>query len=223
MVAPVDRKPVTPDAKTERKYLNIVRHYESCLEKHGDTHLGVDWPKVEQVDARYKVMLEVIRDAPSEPVQIMDFGCGASHLYEYILKRNIRNIVYSGLDLSKAFVSLSQRKFPLLTYYCVDVLDDHTDLPIFDYVVMNGVFTEKRDLTFEEMFAYFKRMITRVFQLANVGIAFNVMSKHVDWEREDLFHLPLDILAEFLTESISRKYVMRNDYGLYEYTVYVYK
>src|SRR5260221_3771151 len=29
----------------DKKYLAIVSHYESCLERHGDTHLGVDWPR----------------------------------------------------------------------------------------------------------------------------------------------------------------------------------
>jgi hypothetical protein len=87
---------------------------------------------------------------------------------------------------------------------------------------MNGVFTEKRSLSFEEMWRYVQSMLTRAFELTSVGMAFNVMSKHVDWERDDLFHLPLDLLAEFLTRSVSRHYVIRNDYGLYEYTVYVY-
>lgn len=54
-------------------------------------------------------------------------------------------------------------------------------------------------------------------------MAFNVMSKNVDWEREDLFHMPLDELSAFLTSSISRNFIIRNDYGLYEYTVYVYR
>ena len=40
--------------------------------------------------------------------------------------------------------------------------------------------------------------------------------------RDDLFHLPLDLLAEFLDTLLSRHFVIRNDYGLYEYTVYVY-
>ncbi len=54
-------------------------------------------------------------------------------------------------------------------------------------------------------------------------MAFNVMSKHVDWEREDLFHLPFDTLAEFLKKELTRNFVFRNDYGLYEYTTYVYR
>ena len=62
-----------------------------------------------------------------------------------------------------------------------------------------------------------------MYPLARRGIAFNVMSKHVDWERDDLFHLPFDVLAAFLRAEISRHYQFRADYGLYEYTAYVYR
>jgi SAM-dependent methyltransferase len=208
----------------KKPYLSIVSHYESCLQEHGDTHLGVDWPKAEDVDTRHRVMLDVIRPRPSgEVVRLLDFGCGASHLYEYIQASGIDGIQYSGLDLSRRFVDLSESKFPANTYYCVDVLDDAVDLPRFDYVVMSGVLTEKRDLSYEEMLTFARRLITKVFDVAEIGMAFNVMSKHVDWERDDLFHLPFDTLAAFLRADVSRDFVFRNDYGLYEYTAYVYR
>jgi hypothetical protein len=105
----------------------------------------------------------------------------------------------------------------------MDLLDDDAALPMFDYIVLNGVFTEKRELSFDEMFSYFKQLVSRVFAHAAVGIAFNVMTKHVDWEREDLFHLPFDTLAAFLKKELTRNFVFRNDYGLYEYTTYVYR
>jgi len=206
-----------------KKYRDIVSHYESCLEKYGDSPLGVDWTKPEIVDKRYQVMLGVIkRDQPSH-IRLLDFGCGASHLYEYIRKNNLSSIEYSGLDLSEKFIELSKRKFPQIAYYCVDILDENVDIPSFDYIVMNGVFTEKCSLSFDEMFDYFKKVVGKVFAKAEKGVAFNVMSKQVDWEREDLFHLPLDLLADFLTKNISRNFVIRNDYGLYEYTTYVYR
>jgi SAM-dependent methyltransferase len=208
----------------DKKYLNIVSHYESCLAQHGDTHLGVDWPKSEDVEKRHRVMLEVIKpESRSEKVSLLDFGCGAAHLNEYIVERGIENIEYSGLDLSEQFVRLSQSKFPASKFYCLDVLDENSSLPKFDYIVLSGVFTEKRELSFEEMFAYFRRLATRVFQHAQIGIAFNVMSKHVDWERDDLFHLPFDLLADFLQKELTRNYIIRNDYGLYEYTTYVFR
>ena len=51
---------------------------------------------------------------------------------------------------------------------------------------------------FDEMLFYFKQLLQKVFHHAQIGIAFNVMSKHVQWERDDLFHLPFDLLAQFL-------------------------
>lgn len=206
-----------------KKYLSIVDHYNACLEKHGDNHLGVDWPKREDAEARYRVMLGVISWEIPEKVSLLDFGCGASHLYEYILKNKISNIDYSGLDLSEKFISLSRSKFPSNNYYCMDILDDKNDIPMFDYTVMNGVFTEKRDLSFEEMFEFFQAVLKRVFIFTKKGMAFNVMSKQVDWERNDLFHLSFDSLASFLTKEISRNFIIRHDYKLYEYTVYVFK
>ena len=208
----------------EKKYLGIVSHYESCLAIHGDTHLGVDWPKAQDVETRYRVMLDVITNqSAAAPVSLLDFGCGTAHLEEYILKMGIGNIEYAGLDLSEKFIQICRNKFPANRFYCLDVLAGASDLPKFDYVVLNGVFTEKRDLSFDEMFSYFKRLIMRVFEKAEIGIAFNVMSKHVDWERDDLFHLPFDSLATFLQQELSRHFVIRNDYGLYEYTTYVYR
>jgi SAM-dependent methyltransferase len=208
----------------EKKYLNIVSHYESCLAEHGDTHLGVDWPRSEDVEKRHRVMLEVIKpEQRDRKVSLLDFGCGAAHLNEYIVARGLDHIEYSGLDLSDKFIRLSQSKFPASKFYCLDVLDENSSLPKFDYIVLSGVFTEKRELSFEEMFAYFRRLVIRVFQHAEIGIAFNVMSKHVDWERDDLFHLPFDMLADFLQQELTRNYVFRNDYGLYEYTTYVYR
>jgi SAM-dependent methyltransferase len=205
-----------------KSYLSIVRHYESCLKAHGDTYRGVDWPNEADAQTRYRVMLEVINERPTAKVSLLDFGCGASHLYEYILRQQLAHIAYSGLDLSPAFINLSRTKFPAIPYYSLDILDD-ASLPDFDYIVMNGVFTEKRELTFDEMFRYFKDVVTQVFNKAKRAIALNVMSSHVDWERHDLFYLPLDTLAAFLTKQLTRDFVIRNDYGLYEYTAYIYR
>jgi hypothetical protein len=73
------------------------------------------------------------------------------------------------------------------------------------------------------MLDYFERTLSATFAKAERGIAFNVMSKHVDWERTDLFHLPFDTLARILIRALTRNFVIRNDYGLYEYTTYVYR
>jgi cyclopropane fatty-acyl-phospholipid synthase-like methyltransferase len=219
------RKEADLEIHNETKiYDSIVRFCESCLDKYGDTYLGAAWTKTQKnADTRYRVMLEVIQPSVSRNIKLLDFGCGASHLYQYIIKQELNNIEYSGLDISDKFLSLSKQKFPSIIYYNMDILTNHDTLPHFDYVVMNGVFTAKCALSFTDMLQYFKKVLQIVFSKTNVGIAFNVMSKQVDWERDDLFHLPFDSLGSFVTTHLSRNFVIRHDYGLYEYTVYVYK
>lgn len=209
----------------KKAYNNIVLHYENCLDKHGDTHLGVDWPIFEDVAKRYKVMLEVTKDnfLANKKNSLLDLGCGTAHLYEYILNKDIKNIEYSGLDISQKFVDFAELKFPNNNFYCMDVLDSDNLLPNFDFIIMNGVFTEKRELSFQEMWEYFTDMINIVFEKSNIGVAFNLMSKNVDWERDDLFHVSLDMLSDFICKNLTRNFIIRNDYGLYEYTVYIYK
>jgi hypothetical protein len=46
---------------------------------------------------------------------------------------------------------------------------------------------------------------------------------HLDWQRDDLFHVSFDSMAQFLTKRISRHFQFRQDYGLYEFTTYAYR
>lgn len=206
-----------------RGYHTLVDHYEKCLAQHGDSHLGVDWPSAQDAATRYRVMLDVMGESHGKPLTLLDFGCGAAHLYEYLLDHDRSDISYVGVDVSEKFVELCRRKHPAVPFHCIDALADGATLPTADYIVMNGVLTEKRDLSFDDMRQFMERLLPRVFRSARVGLAFNVMSHHVDWQREDLFHLPYDTIAAFLRDRVSRHFVFRADYGLYEYTVYVFR
>ena len=204
---------------TNKPYTSIVAAWEECLRRHGDNAPGVGWFR-NDADLRYQVMLELLRS--DHDVTLLDFGCGASHLYEFIRRRGLDGIRYSGLDVSRSFLQLSRRKFPDITYHDVDLLDDDAVIPIFDYVVMNGIFTYRGRLSDDEMFDYMCRLLSRIASRTRVGLAFNAMSTQVDSRRADLFHLPVDRVLDFLASEISRHVVVRHDYSLYEFTVYVY-
>lgn len=208
----------------EPNYKILIDHYESCFKEYGDSHKGVDAPNLEDHLKRYEVTLQII-SKKYENVTILDFGCGTAMLYEYILGTYWKEHVakYTGLDLGETYINHCKTKFKDIDFYNIDILLNPDIIPNFDYVLLQGVFTEKRELSFDDMWTYFTSLLTVVFKKANIGISFNVMAKAVDWEREDLFHVPMDLLAKFLTTNISRNFVIRNDYGLYEYTVYVYK
>lgn len=191
----------------------IVQHYEKCFEEYGDSYKGVDWPNEQDALTRYGVMLDVVKQ---KPASILDFGCGLGHLYQYILNNKI-NVIYYGYDLSQTFVNVCKNKFTTIPFYSCNPLSA-------DYVIANGVFTEKCTLGYESMVSHFSKTVKKAFDLARIGLAFNVMSTHVDWERDDLFHVSMDWMADFVIKVLgTRNFVMRNDYGLYEYTTYVYR
>lgn len=203
----------------------ISTHCETYLQTHGDTHLGVGWPNEADAQVRYGVMLGLVQEASiSAPVRILDFGCGLAHFYQYILDKGLQHrIQYTGLDVSEKYLELAQAKYPEVPFLAIDVLENPDALPAFDYILMNGVLTQKCTVGFDQMWTYTQQLLQTVYSKAQKGLAFNVMTKHVDWERDDLFHLPLDTLAAFLKENVSRHVVFRHDYGLYEYTTYVYR
>lgn len=202
-----------------KPYAPIVAACEDFLRLHGDSAPGVGWLR-NDADLRYQVMLDILRS--TSDTTLLDFGCGAAHFYEFIRRRGLNGIRYSGLDVSPEFLQLSRRKFPDVTFYDVDLLDDDVTIPVFDYVVMNGVFTYRDRLSDDQMFDYMCQLLPRVASRTTVGLAFNAMSTQVDSRRADLFHLPLDKVLGFLSREISRHVVVRHDYSLYEFTVYVY-
>ncbi len=202
-------------------YLKIAEHYKKCFEDHGDNHLGVDWPKYEDTLTRYEVMLDLINE--NNKVSLLDFGCGLGHLYKFILDEKKENkIVYSGLDINKNFYDHCSKKYPEVNFFLKDI-NINNEIPNFDYIVCNGTFTEKRDLSYEEMFDFMTNTLKILWSKTNKGISFNVMSKLVDWERDDLFHVSMDEIGLFLKNNLSKNFIIRNNYKLYEYTIYVYK
>ena len=130
----------------------------------------------------------------------MDFGCGLAHLYEHIRLRPklSAQVIYTGSDISSKFVEACRLKYPNLKFTYFDVLQ--SDIPeTVDYIVMNGVVTEKRNLSFDYMFSFMCKVLERTFKFVERGIAFNIMSSAVDYERDDLLHCPIDAIVKFIT------------------------
>src|SRR3546814_11302720 len=121
-------------------------------------------------------MLEVMREPVGTPISLLDFGCGAGHLLKYIRRRGLSYVDYRGLDVSAPFIALCRTKFPEVAFHETDVLAGTDGLPACDYIVLNGVFTDKRELAWDAMFAYMGRVLAALWPPARRGLAFHVMS-----------------------------------------------
>ncbi len=212
---------------TEPIYRGIVDFCEACFEEHGDSYLGAGWTRsAELADLRYQVVLDLV-PAQGRPASLLDFGCGAGRLYDYLKRTQTEGIEYAGLDVSERVLEFARGKYPEVSFYRLDLLEAQRNkrpvqLPVFDYVVMNGVFSYRGEIARDDMVTYQQELIVAAAEHARRGLAWNVMSTWVDWERDDLFHVPLDETAEFVTRTFGREFVIRHDYQQFEYTVYVY-
>jgi SAM-dependent methyltransferase len=213
------------EAAANRPYHSLVRMVEELYAEHGDSHRGLGYPKEEGFDVRYHVYLDVIRAAAARAeCTLLDVGCGTARLLDLIKASDRKEINYRGVDLSARLIEAANKKHPEAEFVCGDPFDLKeiwSTRP--DYVVFGGIFTCRLQMGVEEMTDYMIRLLRLAFTHCELGIAFNVMSQHVDWQRNDLFHVPFDRMAEILQTNFSRHYLFRADYGLYEYTVYLYR
>lgn len=203
----------------------LVTHYERCLDRYGATPKGVDWPSVPDLEIRFATLLSLLEGtaAESRPV-VLDLGCGTGLLLDYLRATGrLDSVEYQGIDLSPAMVTAARARWPGHDISCRDVVSDPLPERSVDFVIMNGVLTEKQTLSHEAMVAIAQELVVAAFTAARVGVAFNAMSRHVDWQRPDLFHWGFDELSAFLRERVSRHYTFRSDYGLYEYCAFVWR
>ena len=199
----------------------IVRHYDECLRKHGATPAGVDWPSATDLATRFGVMLELLSDAGERP-ELLDLGCGPGLILDYLAATGkIDRVRYRGIDLSTEMIEMARTRWPQHDFSCHDIVASPLAEQSVDVVIMNGVLTERVALDVATMTALAESLVAAAFRAARVGVVFNVMNAHVDWQRDDLFHWPFDALAGFLSREVSRHYTFRADYGLYEYTCVV--
>jgi SAM-dependent methyltransferase len=181
----------------------------------------VDWPSGADLATRFGVMLELLAEAGERP-ELLDVGCGPGLMLDYLSATdNIARVQYRGIDLSSAMVELARTRWPRHEFSCRDIVAAPLPEQSVDVVIMNGVLTERVSLDIETMTLLAQSLIAAAFRVARVGIAFNVMNAHVDWQRDDLFHWPFDALAGFLRREVSPNYMLRADYGLHEYTCIV--
>lgn len=212
-------------ARTTRAadYLAIQQHYEDALAHFGPSVQGVDWPNAEDLQTRFNVMLSGVPHTDG-PVRLLDVGCGVGLLFDHLVDHIVPGSwTYAGLDISPAMIEQARRRHPQARFMVRDLIANPDLGETFDFAILNGVFTVKRELPQAAMENFVQALLSSVWPLCRLGLAFNVMSTHLAQTREDLFHWPMDSAVGFASRALSPEVRVRADYGLFEYTTFVYR
>lgn len=216
-------------------YKNIEEYYSLTFDKHGATPEGLAWDNQINLDKRYEVMFDLIKYKEQSHIAnstLLDFGCGYGGFYKW-LKDQTYYPNYTGIDINRTIIEKARELHPEQSFGVIDIHNEDDwesfNNPIickesYDYITMNGVFTIKNTLTQKEMWEFMTSTLKKLWTKTNNGIAFNVMSKIVDYEREDLFHVSFDEISSWIYSELQcSKFIIRQDYGLREFCVYAYK
>jgi SAM-dependent methyltransferase len=205
-------------------YHALKEHYERKLQEYGPNSKGMDWPNPEDLEKRFKILSGVIKFEGNVKTSLLDLGCGVGLFIPFLSENKILDkLNYKGVDISEKMIEAAKILHPTFDFELRDILQSPFESESFDYIIMNGLLTEKQSMSQLEMTKFAQDIIQTSFKICNQGLSFNVMSSHVDWKRDDLFHWELDNLVAFLVKSCTRNIKIHMDYGLYEYTVYLYK
>jgi SAM-dependent methyltransferase len=195
-------------------------HYAASLAAHGATPNGLLWPNATDLATRFEVLLGGIafeKYSPASRIKLLDLGCGPGLLLDYLADNKLLDRVdYHGIDVLGASLLEARSRWPTHSFELRDVRDSPFAVERFDYCIVCGVFTGRFDVTYSEMETMARETLKAVWPSVKIGLAFNAMSKHVDWERDDLFHWPLDDIVAFCKANLSRHVSLRLDYGLWE-------
>lgn len=216
------RSPARPaadaDAALDGLQQRVVDYYEAKLRRFGPSARGMDWKDEASQRLRFAVLCDVC-DLRGKSVH--EVGAGAGHLVDFLAERGI-DAAYSGSDLSAEMVAAARRRHPEVRFDQRDVLRD-SRAERFDVVLCSGLFHVKLEHPDDVWWDFVRQMVRTLFDLGREAIAFNLLSDQVDFRSDALFYAHPGTTLDFCRRELSRFTVLRHDYPLYEYTVYVYR
>lgn len=197
----------------------LLEHYTRVFAEHGRTPRGVDWRDKETAELRYQKMLALL---DYKGGSLLDVGCGFGGLLEYISQFGA-SVSYVGIDIVEEMLQSARSRHSSTSFVHGDFLTQIFDDDSFDYVVCNGILTQKLAATEDEMSDFAKKVVTKMFRIAKRGIAFNLMTNYVNYTVPNLYYTDPSETLRFCQASLSPHVRIDHAYRLYEYTTYVYK
>jgi len=197
---------------------SVVEHYESRLARYGATARGMDWKDEASQNLRFEVLSGICNLGGRS---VHEVGAGAGHFVDYLASRGLR-VGYSGSDLSAAMIKSARTRHPGVRFERCDILDG----PVresHDVILCSGLFHVSLRTPEDAWLDFVKRMVSRMFEMCRLGIAFNMLSSRVDYRKDGLYYSESADMLDFCRRELSPHVALCDDYPLYEYTLYVYR
>lgn len=172
-------------------------------------------------ELRFRQISKIFED--DDNFTLHDVGMGLADYFEY-LQSTHRGLTfeYSGTEILPEFVEHANRRFPSCRFHHRDIAQQSFD-DCYDYVVMSGVFHQKRDASIRDWEAFAQNLIANSFRMCKKAVGFNFISPFVDYYQTEVYYCNLPKLINYINDTLSRFFVINHNFALFEFTVFVYK
>jgi hypothetical protein len=154
---------------------------------------------------------------------LLDVGCGRCDLYgvaQELAALNNDTIAYTAIDHNPIMTQLGEKKWGLTD---IRVGSFETALlPVNDWVVASGIFTERRCETENDDLIKLIDNIDLLYNAANQVVSFNLLNPINTTHHEGFFYVHPGLILDMLIEKY--QYVtIRNNYSPDVYSITIYK
>jgi SAM-dependent methyltransferase len=191
------------------------------VKRHGDAPEGAQYADRETQERRMAVLSEI---GVAKDSKVLDFGCGTGQLLSYLQRSLGYEGEYVGYDISPEAIELARSVRPAGRFEVRNILEQPAE-ETFDYVLVSGVFNN----LISDNRAFFEAISRRLMAQADVGYAFNMLSRFVDFFDDGLYYEDPLYAFRFCKEQLSPLVTLRHDYVVrpdsipFEFTIYVHK
>jgi len=192
----------------------VKKRYSDRYKQFGYSPETLGWGKNGRQELRFSILTQI---GDLNEKSILDVGCGFGDLCGYVMSKGL-SCEYTGIDIVPDLIEEGKQRFPHGEYILGD-FDTHSFDKQFDYIIASGIFNFK--LLSESNAEYIRRMLRKMIQCSKHGVAVDFMSTYVDYQHPIAFHTnPASVLDIAL--KTTNKFVIRQDYMPYEYSLYLY-
>jgi hypothetical protein len=197
----------------------VSAYYSDKLRKFGATPAGVDWKDRKGQDTRFEQLAKVTRGGRTGT--LAELGCGWGAFVAWAREHGF-DLSYTGYDISPNMVEAAKVLFgnaPSASFR------HGTELETADYVIASGIFNVKFDFDDGAWIEYVDRTIDEMARAARTGFAFNCLTGFSDPERKEarLFYPYPGEMFDRCVRRHGRHAALLQDYGLYEFTILIWK
>lgn len=195
---------------------NIIKSYSNEFKKYGDSPKAVMWPKGRQ-NLRFDALMQHV--PKNKRFTILDFGCGLSHLIEY-LTQNYGDFEYTGCDIVDDFLNHNRKKYNQHKFF--NSIDNQVRKN-YDYILVSGTFNILYSDDIDKNTKLVYDQIKLLFEKCNIAISINFMNDQVDYKSPNAYHQNVIEIYDFCCKNLSKRIIINQSYMPYEFTITIYK